>query len=541
MPKHNWRQTYKPPPLRKLMNFDNEGDIPMNDMRLQIRTNAYNSREVLLGRNKQNPSTNFKKYSNKSKTVNQNNDSNWYKMIVPYGNKMGKEYLVNIFQQHISQSLNPVNACIQGNAFVFWTNNIETYKQLINISLKLKSPDGFKIKILGVKDRAPNPPELDANYAEKLRNVMSIRYNIDLKMLNLSNFANDSNLKSQSIYLPLFRPNVLKAVINIIQKHVPDVEFIDLSSNKISYLYHLIPLSSAIKNIYHLSLANNQIKSESELIKIRQFPLRKLTLSGNPLVKYYADTDAYISAIRKIFPELEILDEMELPKIIKFDLENSLTLPFIRPSYYVNDEIKTLIQRFLHQYFTLYDSKNRIELCHAYDENAYFSLSSGGTSASFLNKKHSDIKTYLVGSRNLERIKDKDRRRKYMHQGCDKIASFLNLLPDTIHDYPSFVVDVVLYTNTLLVFSLTGFFKDSAKREFETGLIRYFSRTFYTIPFGQGIKIINDMLYIMPPAQDMIKKIISISLLTILTSCLETTFKFHRLISITQIGLIRQF
>ncbi|XP_013404854.1 nuclear RNA export factor 1-like [Lingula anatina] len=199
------------------------------------------------------------------------------------------------------------------------------------------------------------------------------------------------------------------------------------------------------------------------------------------------------SAVRKRFPKVLKLDGKDLPPPIGFDLESPTDLPTKQGSYFMNEEVKNLVVRFLEQYFSIYDSDDRQGLLEAYHNEATFSVNIAQNLTLVTNyPKYHD---YLSESRNLVKVKDPVKRNKCLKQGKLNVVAALCNLPKTSHDANSFVLDVTNATQHLLSFIVSGIFKESDTKS-DKPPVRYFSRHFVTVPQGSGIVIINEMLTI---------------------------------------------
>jgi len=74
------------------------------------------------------------------------------------------------------------------------------------------------------------------------------------------------------------------------------------------------------------------------------------------------------------------------------------------------------------------------------------------------------------------------------------VVSQLEKLPKTMHDPNAFVVDVTHDSTEMKTFVVSGIFKElGGKME----VIKAFSRTFVTVPQGQGLCIVNEQFSIM--------------------------------------------
>ena len=58
---------------------------------------------------------------------------------------------------------------------------------------------------------------------EKLKVVMSSRYDPSVKTLDLAALYEDKNLQQEGLFLPMNRPVIATCVGKIIQQHIPEV------------------------------------------------------------------------------------------------------------------------------------------------------------------------------------------------------------------------------------------------------------------------------------------------------------------------------
>ena len=104
-------------------------------------------------------------------------------------------------------------------------------------------------------------------------------------------------------------------------------------------------------------------------------------------------------------------------------------------------------------------------------------------------------------NRNLIRYTEPHRRQKTLKHGKLQTVALLNDLPKTKHDLSSFTVDLSLCTPEFLHLTVNGMFQ-----EVDTNFYRYFSKNMIIVPCGNGgVCIVNDMLHITNPPQNLIK------------------------------------
>ena len=77
--------------------------------------------------------------------------------------------------------------------------------------------------ITNVRMSSPPFPVMNEENMEKLKVVMSSRYDPSVKTLDLAALYEDKNLQQEGLFLPLNRPVIASCVGKIIQHHIPEV------------------------------------------------------------------------------------------------------------------------------------------------------------------------------------------------------------------------------------------------------------------------------------------------------------------------------
>ncbi|KAI4893707.1 hypothetical protein NFI96_012162 [Prochilodus magdalenae] len=383
----------------------------------------------------------------------------WFKITIPYGKKYDKKWLLTALQNLCPVPFSPIHVIVFMN---------------------------------------PCPPpsflqcDLKEQDLEHLKQCMSKRFDHSEQYLDLNGIRTDPALVSQNIEMILSRKSCMQAVVKIIEENIPELVCLNLSNNRLYKLDELTELVNKAPNIKKLNLSHNELKSERELDKVKGFKLTELWLDRNPLCDHFKDQSTYISAIRERFPRLLKLDGHDLPASIGFDVETGTTIPPCKGSYFGSDEIKEFILRFLQQYYSVYDSGDRQPLLDAYHEAACFSLS---LPFSMHNPSRSSLGDYHKHSRNIKKVKDPATRFRLLKHNRLNVVAFLNELPKTQHDTASFIVDVNTYTQTLLVFTVGGVFKEVDGKARDS--VRAFSRVFIAVPaINSGLCLVNDELFV---------------------------------------------
>uniref|UniRef100_A0A096M6G9 Nuclear RNA export factor 1 n=1 Tax=Poecilia formosa TaxID=48698 RepID=A0A096M6G9_POEFO len=421
----------------------------------------------------------------------------WYKVTIPHGRKYEKKWLITALQNICAIQYTPVQYHVDHHRAHFFVEDSAAANALRRCSHKITDSDGYKVE---VHVNPSNPPsflqsDLKPEDLEHLKQCMAKRFDGSQQALDLNNIRTDPDLVSQNIEVILNRKTNMEAVIKIIEENIPELACLNLSNNRIHKLDDLTDLTTKVPNLKALNLSQNELKTDRELDKLKGLKLVELWLSRNPLCDLFKDQAAYISsAVRQRFPRLLKLDGHDLPPPIGFDVETPTAIPPCKGSCFGSDEIKSLILRFLQQYYSIYDSGNRQPLLDAYHDGASLSITTPYTSQ---NPSRSSLGEYYKDSRNLKRIKDSTMRFRLLKHTRLNVVAFLNELPKTQHDIASFTVDVNTYTNTLLSFTVSGVFKEVVVDGKSRESTMAFSRVFITVPAGNsGLCIVNDQLFI---------------------------------------------
>ncbi|XP_005988847.1 nuclear RNA export factor 1 [Latimeria chalumnae] len=513
--KHRSRGGGGPNPRSRLE--DDDGDIPMSDSSHDVtrgRYNPYSSRPNRRGddwhdRDRGGPSN--VQVTVRRDPLNQDRGlgstgprKNWFKITIPYGKKYDKSWLLTSVQNLCSVPFSPVEFHYDHNKAVFYVEDSTTANALKQVSRKITDRDNYKVSLMVSLSSPPSSVqnELKPEHLEHLKQCMSKRYDGSQQALDLNSIRSDPDLVSQNIDVVLSKKSSLLAVIKIIEENIPELLSLNLGNNRLFKLDDLTDLVTKAPNIKILNLSRNVLKSDRELDKVKGFKLEELWLDGNPLCDSFRDQSAYISAIRERFPKLLRLDGHDLPPPIAFDVEAPTTLPPCKGSYFITDDIKVLVLRFLQQYYSVYDSGDRQALLDAYHDGACCSLSIPYVSP---NPSRCSLGEYFKDSRNVKKLKDPTLRFKLLKHTRLNVVAFLNELPKTQHDVNSFVVDVNAQTNTLLCFTVHGIFKEVDGKSRDS--VRAFSRVFIAVPAGNaGLCIVNDELFIRNATTEEIRK-----------------------------------
>lgn len=86
----------------------------------------------------------------------------------------------------------------------------------------------------------------------------------------------------------------MQAVVQVIGDHIPDVQAIDASDNKIFNVEQMKSLISKAPALKSLNLGKNRLTQISLLDRLQGLPLEELILHQNPLCDRFTDQSTYI-------------------------------------------------------------------------------------------------------------------------------------------------------------------------------------------------------------------------------------------------------
>ena len=144
-----------------------------------------------------------------------------------------------------------------------------------------------------------------------IKQVMGNRYRAEVKALDLKSFHMDKGFIGESVYAPLNRSVVLKEVIQIIKKEIPNVEAIDFSSNRLPTLNQFSSLSEHATHLRILYLSDNRIANIAELKALKQMKgLKVLKIDKNvALEKRFNGEIDLIHSVQKILQTLQSIND----------------------------------------------------------------------------------------------------------------------------------------------------------------------------------------------------------------------------------------
>lgn len=114
----------------------------------------------------------------------------WYQIIIPYGAKHEKDVILKTLLSFVSPDIFiPHYYRVNGNAAIFYIDDVKMAEKLFNSDRKITMSDGFRLVVI-VRNSVPNVV-VDDGMKEKMKLVMAKRYNVATKALDLTKFHAD--------------------------------------------------------------------------------------------------------------------------------------------------------------------------------------------------------------------------------------------------------------------------------------------------------------------------------------------------------------
>ncbi|KAF9879103.1 mRNA export factor mex67 [Colletotrichum karsti] len=354
----------------------------------------------------------------------------------------------------------------------------------------------------------------------KVTNIMSLRYDIENKLLKLDALNQDEGLIQMGILDSKDRAEKLFKVMMVIcdnlfktpQAKIDAIHSISLANNGIDSVIRVEDLAETFPDLKNLDLSGNQIETIGGLSrwkgKLRK--LETLYLTGNPLP--LADPKV-MAELLQFFPKLQNVNGEQLtPEQIEQIKAAGRPQPIPQRGPDFRDA-NGIGEAFLLEFFVGFDSDRTGLLAKYYDDNSQFSMAVDTHS---IREEGLPAplpwSSYIKQSRNLQKITTPAARAARLITGREAIWNLWNEFPSTKHpdikaDISKYIMDCHLLPGLAdptgqtgggvdgMIISVHGQYEECDKAG-KTGL-RSFSRTFALGPGRPGanpIRVVSDML-----------------------------------------------
>ncbi|EQB57579.1 TAP domain-containing protein [Colletotrichum gloeosporioides Cg-14] len=354
---------------------------------------------------------------------------------------------------------------------------------------------------------------------QKVTNIMSLRYDIENKLLRLDALNQDEGLiqmgmleskdRAEKLFKVMMR--ICDDLFKTSQAKIDAIHSISLANNGIDTVIQVEDLADTFPDLMNLDLSGNQIATIDGLSRWRG-KLRKLEtlyLTGNPLP--LADTKV-MAELLQFFPKLHNINGEQLtPEQIKQIKEAGRPQPIPQRGPDFRDT-NGIGEAFLLEFFVGFDTDRTALLAKYYDDNSQFSYAVDTHSLREPNLPPPlPWASYIKQSRNLQKITGPAARAARLFTGREAIWNVWNELPASKHpdikaDISKFIMDCHMLPGLAdpsgqpgggvdgMIICVHGQFEECDK-DGKTGL-RSFSRTFVLGPGRPGanpIRVVSDM------------------------------------------------
>ncbi len=305
---------------------------------------------------------------------------------------------------------------------------------------------GSTLSIEGPREKT-TPLEKNAdsetpNTINVLKGVLSRRYDVDSKLLDLSQLGSDPELVNIGMFNTTSReskffPALMKICDDIFttahQKEEAIVS-VSLANNALPSVSSVTTLAQTFPAIKNLDLSNNHLKDLTALDSWR-WKFRKLDhliLTGNPIE---AEVPNYKGDMLRWFPALTTLNTIQLrsPEETRSAANGKLLIPVLGPSF--RDEA-SISENFVKRFFPAYDLDRASLVNGYYDAQSSFSLSiniSAPRAPELTDQRMPGWDSYIKRSRNLVKVNHLPAKISRMHTGTESIRDVFTTLPATRH------------------------------------------------------------------------------------------------------------
>ncbi|KAK1451802.1 TAP domain-containing protein [Colletotrichum melonis] len=355
---------------------------------------------------------------------------------------------------------------------------------------------------------------------QKLQGIMSLRYDMENKLLRLDALNQDEGLiqmgmleskdRAEKLFKVMMR--ICDELFKTAQEKIDAIHSISLANNNIDTVAQVEEMADTFPDLKNLDLSGNQIDNIAGLSRWRSKlkKLETLYLTGNPIP--IADPKVVLELLH-FFPKLQVLNGEQLTPERIAELKAAgrpKPIPQRGPDF---RDANGIGEAFLLEFFLGFDTDRTALLTKYYDDNSQFSLAVDTRAIRDENQPQPmPWSSYIKQSRNLMKITTPAARAARLITGREAIWNLWNDLPKTQHpdiktDISKYIMDCHLLPGLAdpsgqtqsgvdgMIISVHGQFEECDKAG-KTGL-RSFSRTFVLGPGRPNtnpIRVVSDMI-----------------------------------------------
>ncbi|KAI1132246.1 hypothetical protein F5Y10DRAFT_231316 [Nemania abortiva] len=423
--------------------------------------------------------------------------------------------------EQISRHIRIKKSQMRGD-FVYITASKEDALEILKVNNFMFA--GATLHITEAPEGVPNSTPLSSTaleIKEQLRGVLSSRYDVNSKLLNLSALGEDPSLNQMGFFSGDATPEkmfralmaVCDGLFKTAQAKRDAVVSISLAGNNVNDVLQIMSLTDTFPDVINLDLSRNQFKDLKALQKWRHRlrSLQTLLLHDNPIE---AANPNYKAEMVTWFPKLLNLNGIQVRTPEQVAAAESASRPTPIPQSGPDfRDIGGVGEGFIMEFLSMYDTDRRSLAAKYYDEQSTFSIAFNSQSPHAPNVPPPTWGAYIKFSRNHMKITHPPSRQQRLFTGVNQIQALWQQLPPTQH--PSLSTQLNKYLVDChpiqgladpaghnphgvdgMIMTIHGEFEDQEPGTTKTAK-RSFSRTFVLGPGAPGrnpIRVVSDML-----------------------------------------------
>nr|XP_016933936.1 nuclear RNA export factor 1 [Drosophila suzukii] len=318
--------------------------------------------------------------------------------------------------------------------------------------------------------------QITEEFTTAMEAAIKLRYEPATRTLDLSRFHASPELRLH--FCPLHVVKLLESVLVLAGHVFPQLTGIVLSNNYLCTLKAFAGIAHNFASLERLDISANRIKDLGELNYLKRLHFKTMYLSGNGLAKLKTDD------IRQMLPQLKNVHGCVQPEE---NVNVAETLPKFQQFQSGGSNGLKFCNNFISLYYNMFDEPaHRSQLKEYYHDEAMFSLSAP--------VQLDLLCAYQMYNRNQKRHCSTFARNARLQMGSPAVLLALSRLPSMMTSRDNAGLDIQVFTPTLRIFTVTGYFKEITSDGWEP---RPFQRTFVLrLLNSPGWLITNDMLCI---------------------------------------------
>lgn len=186
------------------------------------------------------------------------NELGWFKVTIPEGKTMTRDQILSEFHSKQVMPFVAYNFNVDMNGANFFVQGGQVVSSLRSFNKRLKSPTGESLTVRSNRTQKPSI-SVDDKLTEQTKIIMSRRYNVPEKALDLTNFAEDPAFKESCIFLVISRPEILGMICEIIKNNIPELVSINFCRNDIYTLQPLKTIAETCPGVKSLNISQNKV------------------------------------------------------------------------------------------------------------------------------------------------------------------------------------------------------------------------------------------------------------------------------------------